>query len=246
MSKNYLEFPKEMVSNMWKEFDFDDAEKRLFMWQQDLSKATFMKNEELIIKTQDKIVNSLEARALAVRQVSEILKSSPGIDKEKWTTPFEKMKATISLNRGEYIASPLKRIVIQDKRGIKERRIGIPTMRDRAMQVLYSYAIEPIFEATADRKSFAFRKGRSSLDAHACLFDNLCDYECPEWILITDVKNCYDSISHNWLLKNIPINRKILKEFLESGFVFNGELFPNDVGISLGSNISPMLRKYDA
>lgn len=241
MSVNRIDFPKETLERMWKEFDFEDAENRLYLWQRDLSKAAFKKNDKMVFKVQEKIVTSLEARALAVRHVSEVLKSSPGIDNVKWITPFEKMKATIFLNSGEYKAAPLKRIVIQDKRGMKERRIGIPTLTDRAMQVLYTYALEPIFEATADRKSFAFRKGRSALDAHACLYDNLCDYECPEWVLITDIKNCYDSISHKWLLDNIPMNRHVLKEFLESGVVFNGELFPTDVGISLGANISPML-----
>jgi len=114
-------------------------------------------------------------------------------------------------------------------------------MKDRAMQVLHCFALEPIAEAWGDRKSFAFRKGRSALDAHACLWDALNDEDSPEWVAICDVENYYETISHEWLLKNIPMNKTILREFLKSGICFNGEIFPTDVGISLGCSISPML-----
>ncbi len=219
--------------------------KKLFLWQQRLSKAALKKDYDEIKKIQNKIVSSFEARALAVRKVSEQMKVSAGIDGVRWRKSEEKMIATISLNSIEYKSKPLKRIVIQDKRGIKERRIGIPTMSDRAMQVLHSFALEPVAEAWGDRKSFAFRKGRTALDAHACLWDNLCDETCPEWVLLADVENYYETVSHEWLMRNIPMNKHVLKEFLTSGVCFNGELFPTEVGLSLGCSISPMLRQHD-
>jgi len=107
--------------------------------------------------------------------------------------------------------------------------------------VLHSFALEPIAEAWGDRKSFAFRKDRTALDAHACLWNNLCDETCPEWVLIVDVENYYETISHDWIMRNIPMNKHVLKEFLKSGVCFNGEIFPTEVGISLGCSISPML-----
>ena len=238
---NKIDFPVESLRKVWQEFDWDNAERLLFQWQKELSKKAFKKDYEGIKKIQNKIVSSLEARALAVRKVSELTKSSPGIDGVRWRKDEEKMQATISLNSVEYKSKPLKRIVIQDKRGIKERRIGIPTINDRAMQVLHTFALEPVAEALADRKSFAFRKGRTALDAHACLWNNLCDDTCPEWVLLADVENYYETVSHDWLLRNIPMNKTVLKELLKSGVCFNGELFPTEVGISLGCTISPML-----
>lgn len=109
------------------------------------------------------------------------------------------------------------------------------------MQVLYAYGLEPIAEVKADRKSFAFRKGRSPEQAHAFIMDCLTDIDAPEWILITDIQAYYDTISHKWLIENIPMNKKILKEFLSAGFIFKGELFDKEAGISLGSNLSTIL-----
>lgn len=239
---NRIDFPKEMLRDIWQNFEWEKAEKKLFYLQQELSKVAFKKDFERIKKLQNKIVTSLEARALAVRKVSEQLKASAGVDGVRWRKDEDKMIATILLNSNEYKSKPLKRIVIQDKRGIKERRIGIPAMSDRAMQVLHSFALEPVAEALGDRKSFAFRKGRTALDAHACLWNNLCDETCPEWVLLADVENYYETVSHEWLMRNIPMNKRVLKEFLKAGVCFNGELFPTDVGISLGCSLSPMLR----
>lgn len=238
---NNIEFPKEKLKELWENFDWKYAERKIFLLQQKLSIVAFKKDYEEIKNIQNKIVTSLEARALAVRKVAEITKSTAGVDGVRWRKSEDKMKAAIFLNTLEYKAQPLRRIVIQDKRGLKERRIGIPTMKDRAMQVLHSFALEPIAEAFGDRKSFAFRKGRTALDAHACLWNNLCDETCPEWVLIADVENYYETISHDWLLRNIPMNKKVLKEFLKAGVCFNGEIFPTESGISLGCSLSPML-----
>lgn len=241
MIYNGIDFSDEMLSEMWKTFDWKSAENKLFSLQQALTKVSFRHDSEKIRKIQNSIVTSLEAKALAVRKVSEILDSSPGIDGIRWTKDAEKMRAAISLSRYNYKAKPFKRIVIRDKRNLKERRIGIPCMYDRAMQILYSFALDPIAEATADRKSFAFRKGRSTFDAHSLIMDALKQENAPQWVLVCDVKSCYDSISHNWLLNNIPMDKNVLRQFLQSGFVFNNEIFPTDCGISLGCNLSPLL-----
>lgn len=109
------------------------------------------------------------------------------------------------------------------------------------MQVLYAYGLEPIAEVTADRKSFAFRKGRSSEQVHSFIMNCLTDIDAPDWILVTDIFSYYDTISHRWLIENIPMNKKVLKEFLSAGFIINGELFDKEEGISLGSNLSTIL-----
>lgn len=235
------DFDEEILGKLWRCYDFDRAERRIFELQCKLTRAVFSKNEAKIRQLQDKIIYSSEAKMLAVRKVSEISKSSAGIDKVVWRRDSDKMKASILLNKGNYKASPLKQFIFKDQKTYKERQVGIPTMYDRAMQVLYSYGLEPIAEATADRKSFAFRKGRSPEQVHAYIMDCLTDVDAPEWILISDIKSYYDTISHKWLLENIPMNKFILKEFLQSGFILNGEFFNREEGISLGSNLSTIL-----
>ena len=232
---------EELLGKIWRSYDFEKAENRVYELQCKLSKAVYLKNEERIRQIQNKIVYSSEAKMLAVRKVSEISKASAGIDRVVWRKDSDKMKASIMLNTGKYKASPLKQFILRDKKSCKERQVGIPTMYDRAMQVLYSYGLEPIAEATADRKSFAFRKGRSPEQVHAHIMDCLTDIDAPEWVLITDIKSYYDTISHKWLIENIPINKYVLREFLQSGLVFNGEFFDKNEGISLGSNLSTIL-----
>lgn len=81
-----------------------------------------------------------------------------------WNTPKQKARVVEDLNPQRYKAKPLRRVYIPKSNG-EERPLGIPTMKDRAMQALYLMALEPIAETTADWTSFGFRKGRSVADA---------------------------------------------------------------------------------
>ena len=112
--------------------------------------------------------------------------------------------------------------------------LTVPTMYDRAMQALYALALDPVSESTADRKSFGFRKGRSCHDACEYVFTALSRKFCAEWILEGDIKGCFDHISHDWLIDNIPMDKSILKQFLKAGFIFKDELFPTDDGTPQG------------
>lgn len=230
----------EELTEKWLSVDWGKAEDTLLELQQKLTKAAFANDTVRIERLQKRIVRAEAAKLLAVRHVSEA-SSGAGIDNIKWTTPAEKMKAALTLTSKDYKAQPCRHIVIQSKNSTKERRISVPTMYDRAMQVLYAYSLDPVAEATAERKSFAFRKGRSMQDVHGYIVDCLSGADAPKYVLIADVKSCYNSISHRWLLENIPMDKYVLKEFLKSGFVFAGNLFPTEQGISLGSNISPIL-----
>lgn len=81
---NTINFPNEIYQKLWSEFDWKKAESELFFWQQRLSKVALKKDYDSIKKIQIKITSSLEARALAVRKVSELSKNSVGIDGVKW------------------------------------------------------------------------------------------------------------------------------------------------------------------
>ena len=62
-----------------------------------------------------------------------------------------------------------------------------------------------------------------------------------QWVLDADIKGFFDNISHDWLLKNIPMDKEILKQFLKSGVVIKGKLYPTEKGTPQGGVISPIL-----
>lgn len=106
------------------------------------------------------------------------------------------------------------------------RPLSIPTMTDRAMQTLYKFALEPLAETYGDPNSYGFRIGRSTHDAIEQCFTDLNKGKSPEWILEGDIKGCFDHISHEWLMENIPMDTQVLQKWLKCGFVNTKRLFP--------------------
>mgnify|MGYP001771445998 FL=1 len=94
----------------------------------------------------------------------------------------------MSLTSKDYHPSPLRQIMLVAKNTGKKRYPQLPTYRDRAMLVLYGYALIPVTEAYAERKSFAFRPGRSTQDAHTYVIEMIHGEDAPEYIFYGDVK----------------------------------------------------------
>ena len=230
------------LTKRWNSVDWEKAEAAVNRLQARIAKATQEKNWNTVKRLQYLLTHSYYAKLLAVRKVTTNKgKNTSGVDKELWSTPASKMRAVLSLTDKGYKASPLRRVYI-DKKGKKAKRpLGIPTMYDRAMQALYALALDPVAEVTADKHSFGFRKGRCTQDACEYIFANLCRKASAEWVLEGDIKGCFDNISHDWLIRNIPMDKSILKQFLKAGFVFKGDLFPTDDGTPQGGVISPIL-----
>lgn len=239
-----IELPEELLTRMWEEIDWMAAEQKLADLQEKLTIAVFRRNAKEMEDVQKRIVRDTEIKCLAVRHVVNS-SSSPGVDKVRWKTPAEMMRAAMSLTSKDYHASPMRQILITAKNTGKERRPRLPTYYDRAMNVLYGYSLIPVTEAMGERKSFAFRPGRSTQDAHAYVLEALKGHHAPDYVVCGDIKAYYAHIQHSWLLEHVPMDKHVLSEFLNAGIVFAGELFPaDDVGISEGSNISPYLGNF--
>jgi len=185
--------------------------------------------------------HSYSAKLLAVKQVTSNKGAKTlGVDGEIWNTPARKIKGTLSLKRKGYKALPLRRILIPKKNG-KKRPLGIPTIKDRAMQALYLLTLEPIAETKADKNSYGFRQYRACRDAIAQCFCSLGKSYSPKWILEADIKGCFDWIDHNWLLNNIPVDKWMLKQWLKCGYFQDTKLFPTMSGTPQGGILSPTL-----
>lgn len=187
------------------------------------------------------LTNSIYAKLVAVyRVITNKGGKTAGVDRVKWTVDKDWFAAARSLKRKGYKPKPLRRIYIPKKNG-KKRPLGIPTMKDRAMQALHLLALEPIAETTGDPNSYGFRKYRSCRDAISQVFRCIAQKNGAKWIYEADIKGCFDNISHNWLLENIPMDKQILRKWLKAGYIEEGKRYSTTNGTPQGGIISPTL-----
>jgi RNA-directed DNA polymerase len=226
----------------WKNINWLQVEKIVNRLQTRITKAVLHNKWNLVKRLQYLLTHSYCAKLLAVRRVTRNKgKRTCGVDGERWLTPISKVKAVLSLAGKRYKANPLKRIFINKPGKNKKRPLGIPTMYDRAMQSLYSLALEPIAETISDVRSFGFRRYRSTKDACQQIFLCLSRKNSAQWILEGDIKGCFDNINHQWLLANTPMEKSILTQFLKAGFIYKRHLNPTKAGTPQGGIISPIL-----
>jgi RNA-directed DNA polymerase len=225
----------------WWSINWSAAEREVNRLQARIVKATQAGKWRKVQALQHLLTRSFSGKALAVRRVTENQgKRTPGVDGILWLTPGSRWRAIHTLRRRGYKPMPLRRVYIPKSNG-KKRPLGIPTMKDRAMQALYLLALDPIAETLADRNSYGFRKARSCADAIEQCFINLARRVSAHWILEGDIKACFDRIDHNWLLAHIPMDKAILRKWLKAGYIEKTSLYPTDEGTPQGGTISPAL-----
>lgn len=233
--------PADNQQSSWDSLDWPRCELAIKKLQARIVKAQKEGRYGRVKALQWTLTHSFYAKALAVRRVTSNSGSkTAGVDLVTWEDSQTKFQAIGTLKRRGYQPQPLRRIHIKKSNG-KLRPLGIPTMRDRAMQALYLMALEPVAETTADTRSYGFRKERCTMDAVGQCHNVLRKGYSPEWILEGDIKGCFDHISHEWLLNNIPMDKVMLRKWLGCGFVFNKQLFPTEEGTPQGGIISPTL-----
>ena len=207
------------ATDTWDSIDWPQCERRARKLQARIVKAVREGRWGKVKALQWLLTHSQSGKALAVKRVTENKgKATPGVDGEIWKTPAVKTRAMLSLMRCGYKPLALRRVYIPKSNG-KLRPLGIPTMKDRAMQALHLLALDPVSETTADGYSYGFRKGRAPRDA---------------------MQRCF-SLLHDWMLRHIPMDKTVLRKWLQAGFEEKAQWFPTEAGTPQGGIASPTL-----
>lgn len=226
----------------WDQLDWSRIERRVRRLQARIVKATQERRWGRVKSLQWLLTHSFSGRALAVDRVTTNQGAkTPGVDGATWQMPETRYRAIGTLRRRGYTPQPLRRVYIPKSNG-KLRPLGIPTIKDRAMQALHLLALEPVAETTGDPNSYGFRRARSTADAiqqcHICLSHA---NDSAEWVLEGDIQGCFDNISHAWMLTNVPTDAEVLRKWLRAGFVESRTWFATEAGTPQGGIISPAL-----
>lgn len=191
------------------------------------------------------LLNSNAAKFVAVKRVARENRGrrTGGVDHIRSLSTAQCMKLAESLDLTPTKA-PVRRVWIPKPGKLENRPLGIPTMRDRAQQMLVKLALEPEWETRFEKNSYGFRPGRNCADAIVATWNAINKCAEGKYVLDADIRGCFDNISHGALLQKLDSIRPIqqlIKRWLKAGILDGFNLQYATSGPPQGGVISPLL-----
>lgn len=228
---------------VWNKINWKKIQRMVFKLQKRIHKAAQRGDVKAMRRLQKTLMKSWYAKLLATRKVTQDNqgKKTAGVDGVKSLGYAQRLELASNLRTIRKV-KPTRRIWIPKPGTANKRPLGIPTMADRAMQCLAKLALEPQWEANFEPNSYGFRPGRATHDAIEAIF--LAIRSKAKYVLDADISKCFDNIDHKRLLNKLntyPVMRRLVRNWLKSGFMDGKELFPTEAGTPQGEIISPLL-----
>lgn len=231
----------------WQSIDWNKAEDEVRRLRQRIFAASRKGDLKKVRNLQKLMIRSWSNAVVAVRRVSEINagRKTPGVDGH--TAMQDSSKAALAKwtqSRAEtWKPMAVKRVYISKSNG-KQRPLGIPVLRDRAMQALVLNALEPEWEARFEPRSYGFRPGRGCHDAIEAIFRVMRGRLSKRtWALDADLAAAFDRIDHQRLIASLGTfpARELVQAWLKAGVIENRKFAPTTEGTPQGGVISPLL-----
>jgi RNA-directed DNA polymerase len=227
----------------WKALPWKRIERQVFKLQKRIYQASLRAEVKTLHRLQRLLLHSRSAKLLATRKITQdnVGKHTAGVDGVK-SLPAKERRSLVDTLHISLKAKPVRRIWIPKPGKTEKRALGIPTIRDRILQTVAKFSLEPEWEAKFEANSYGFRPGRSCQDVLKAIRRSI--EQKPKYVLDADIAQCFDCINHQALVTKVatfPLLRRVLKGWLKAGVMEKGKLFPSEEGTPQGGCISPLL-----
>jgi RNA-directed DNA polymerase len=229
----------------WNAINWREANRRVRNLRMRIFRASRQGDLKKVRSLQKLMLRSYSNTLLSVRRVAQVNegKRTPGVDKLVIKTPERRAWLVDHLMTFQpWRVRPTRRVYIPKASG-KLRPLGIPTIRDRAIQARVKNALEPFWEARFEGCSYGFRPGRGCHDAMECVYNLSRPNKRKKWVVDADIQGAFDNIDHEYLLKavgNFPA-REMIRQWLKAGYVDRNVFHETERGTPQGGVVSPLL-----